>query len=57
MATDVYVDSVPCEWFALCTNESDYLVSHPAFPNGVACCKRCAEKMQIPDERIVATRI
>ncbi|HWE82649.1 MAG TPA: hypothetical protein VG265_13450 [Gaiellaceae bacterium] len=31
-----------CRWFALCTNQADRLVPHPAL-GFVPCCARCAE--------------
>ena len=36
-----------CEWFALCDHEAIGLVRHPAFPDGVPTCARCAERFDM----------
>lgn len=40
----------PCEWFALCTREAVMLIEHPAFPAGVPCCQRCADRFSMTGE-------
>lgn len=36
-----------CEWYALCDHAAIGVVYHPAFPEGVPICKRCADKHDI----------
>lgn len=38
-----------CRWFALCDRPAIGTVGHPAFPDGVAICARCASRMELED--------
>lgn len=39
-----------CKWFALCDHEAIGTVAHPAFPDGVPVCERCATRMEMLDK-------
>lgn len=40
-----------CQWFAMCNHPAIGLVGHPAFPDGVPCCQRCADRFDMELQR------
>lgn len=45
-----------CEWFALCTNDTEFVILHPIL-GWVPCCQRCADRLGIADELVLASTV